>query len=124
MKAGLMEVADIFVVNKCDRPEADIFVQGLHQLIKPYGTGFHQQVPVVKTVAISSEGVDELYQKISRTLELPASNHRKLLLLSEQAYLLIQKKRMIGISKQMLIETIKKRMLEPGFNIYRLADEY
>src|ERR1035437_1055233 len=35
MKAGLMEIADIFVVNKSDRPDADLFVKNLHSMLRP-----------------------------------------------------------------------------------------
>lgn len=51
MKAGLMEIADIFVVNKSDRPGAD----GLSRELNALG---EQQV--LKTVATESQGVDEL----------------------------------------------------------------
>ena len=35
MKAGLMEVADIFVINKYDRPDADNFYNSLAQMLAP-----------------------------------------------------------------------------------------
>ena len=35
MKAGLMEIADIFVINKADRPDADLFVKNLRSLLAP-----------------------------------------------------------------------------------------
>jgi len=37
MKAGMMEIADVFVVNKSDRPDADLFVKNLSSYA---GTGF------------------------------------------------------------------------------------
>ncbi len=53
MKAGLMEIADIFVVNKSDRPGAD-------QMIRELG-GLGE---VVRTVATKGHGVSELSQKL------------------------------------------------------------
>src|SRR3954471_3900366 len=35
MKAGLMEIADVFVVNKADRPDADLFVKNLRLMLAP-----------------------------------------------------------------------------------------
>ena len=35
MKAGLMEIADVFVVNKSDRPGADVFVKNLRLMLAP-----------------------------------------------------------------------------------------
>jgi LAO/AO transport system kinase len=62
-KAGMMEIADIFVVNKADREGADIVVYELESMLgltdkrgwKP---------PVVKTVAIGAVGISELVDKI------------------------------------------------------------
>ena len=41
MKAGLMEIADVFVVNKADRPDADIFVKNLRLMLAP---AFHNHM--------------------------------------------------------------------------------
>ena len=62
MKAGLMEIADIFVVNKSDRPGSDTFFHDMKMLTHVSG------IPVIKTVAIEREGVDELRIAIFRCL--------------------------------------------------------
>src|SRR5436189_133166 len=49
MKAGLMEIADVFVVNKADRPDADLFVKNLMQMLAPTFSKHYNEVPVVKT---------------------------------------------------------------------------
>jgi len=107
MKAGLMEIADIFVVNKADRPGADRLLKELNQAIHlraaPAGPGpdvpAHHgvdmaaamkkrneaegiekqprryekpegwQIPVLKTVAQTGEGVPELAEAIARHRE-------------------------------------------------------
>src|SRR5215204_572044 len=56
MKAGLMEIADIFVVNKSDRPDADLFVKNLRQMLAPAFRTHYHEVPIVKTVASNKEG--------------------------------------------------------------------
>lgn len=61
MKAGLMEIADIFVVNKSDRPGAENFYHDIKMLAHV------KNIPVVKTIAIQHEGVDEL-RKVIRSL--------------------------------------------------------
>lgn len=65
MKAGLTEIADIFVVNKCDRPGADEMVRGLTTLVEMNGASAWT-IPVVKTQATHSKGMDELYRTINR----------------------------------------------------------
>jgi LAO/AO transport system kinase len=72
MKAGLMEVADIFVVNKADRPEAGQTVASLADA-GPGGTG-HGARPVLRTVATTGEGVPELIAELERQVAaLPAT---------------------------------------------------
>src|SRR5690349_12038419 len=60
MKAGLMEIADIFVVNKSDRPDADRFVKNLRQMLAPAFHSNKAEVPIVKTVALDKRGLKEL----------------------------------------------------------------
>ncbi len=65
MKAGLMEIADIFVLNKSDRPEADkafIALQTTLQLRNFSNNIWHP--PIIKTKALLNEGVAELVEKI------------------------------------------------------------
>src|SRR6476661_2807719 len=54
IKSGLMEIADIFVVNKADREGADICANTLKQLLK----NNHQQIPVLKTIAEKETGIN------------------------------------------------------------------
>ena len=63
MKAGLMEIADIFVVNKCDRPGADIFANDIRAML--HGTS----KKVVKTTATTKQGVGELVSALKYSLE-------------------------------------------------------
>jgi len=56
MKSGLMEIADIFVVNKADRPGADTFVRNLQQMLAPAFHNKEQEIPVIKTIASKKEG--------------------------------------------------------------------
>src|SRR5258708_853468 len=48
MKAGLMEIADIFVINKTDRPGADLFEKNLRMMLAPAFHNHKHQVPVIK----------------------------------------------------------------------------
>ncbi|MBU0505517.1 MAG: methylmalonyl Co-A mutase-associated GTPase MeaB [bacterium] len=63
MKAGLMEIADIFIVNKSDREGADQIFAELRSLSEMYSTGW--EVPVIKTVALKNEGTTELMEIIA-----------------------------------------------------------
>jgi LAO/AO transport system kinase len=67
MKAGLMEIADVFAVNKSDRPEADKMVRELTQMV---GLNPHDAdswiVPVCKTEAQRDVGVTELLSQVEK----------------------------------------------------------
>jgi len=64
MKAGLFEIADIFVVNKADRPGADYLVAHLEMMLHERSKQSWWQVPVVATEAINDVGTREVYQHI------------------------------------------------------------
>ena len=64
IKAGLMEVADLFVVNKADRDGADRVVQEILQMLE-LGEHGAWLPPVVKTVATTGAGLDELEAKLA-----------------------------------------------------------
>jgi LAO/AO transport system kinase len=60
IKAGIMEIGDVFVVNKADRPDADrtvMEVKSMMALVEEHGDWIP---PIVKTVALQGEGVAEL----------------------------------------------------------------
>lgn len=66
MKAGLMEIADLFVLNKADRPEADKLMRELTMMV---GLNDHDEhswmIPVCKTEANRDVGVQELLQVVA-----------------------------------------------------------
>jgi LAO/AO transport system kinase len=101
MKAGLMEIADIFVVNKSDRPGADAFVRNLRQMLAPV---FQQEkeIPIVQTVAADKTGIDTLYQAML-SIESNSGDSRKNWLLAQKAYYLIAQKRMMNNWKVLVL---------------------
>jgi LAO/AO transport system kinase len=70
-KAGLLEVGDVFVVNKADRPDAQHTVRDLRNMIamapvEGEGEAGGWKAPVETTVATAGEGVDELVRQLDR----------------------------------------------------------
>jgi len=119
MKAGLMEIADIFVVNKADRPDADMFVRNLRLMLAPSFSKKQQEIPVVKTIAARKEGVAELYELIRQQLEAGQLNERTFWLLAEKAYYLIEQKRMKDVEKKKLKTAIENAYKKGNFNLYQ-----
>ncbi len=122
MKAGLMEIADVFVVNKADRPDADLFVRNLRLMLAPAFHNHTMPVPVIKTIASKKEGIAELLKIITETFAHLKNNEKRSWLLAEKAFHLIQQKKMISIDKAML----KQKIEEAGkdFNLYAFIRHY
>ena len=124
MKAGLMEIANIFAVNKADRPNANEFVKNLRLLAHTRRTG-DWETPVIKTVATTEEGIPELIAALeAHSGQIHGNRGRKALLLAEKAYQLIQHRRMQNVDKQELYEQVKQLLDDPHFNLYRIVQQY
>jgi LAO/AO transport system kinase len=99
MKAGLMEIGDIFVVNKADREGADRLEEQLHamlSLVMPRD-GWHP--PIVRTVATENRGIAELASTVEKFRKhFEASGERK--------------KKHVEHWKNRLIEMLESRLLE------------
>ena len=122
MKAGLMEIADVFVVNKSDRPDADAFIKNLRLMLAPAFSKKTEEVFIVKTVASEKNGIEDLYKKIQQKLSSLKASGKKYLLLAEKAYQLIQKEKMKTISKDKLMQEIIEQSSE-GFNLYAFVQQ-
>jgi LAO/AO transport system kinase len=66
IKAGILEIADIFVVNKADLPGASKVVRDLKELVRHGKLRTDWSPPVILTVAETGDGVDELVAAIDR----------------------------------------------------------
>jgi LAO/AO transport system kinase len=124
MKAGLMEIADIFVVNKSDRPEADLFVKNLRMMLAPAFHHSKTEIPVVKTVATTKAGVQELANAIEQQQADGQQSDRKAWLLTERAYQLIQRHRMSDISKSHIKDLIENNLAKGNFNLFTFIQQY
>jgi LAO/AO transport system kinase len=64
LKAGVMEIPDVIVVNKADHPMTDTMIREVRGVL---ALGPHEgwQVPIVRTESLRGEGVDELVEKLS-----------------------------------------------------------
>lgn len=124
MKAGLMEIADVFVVNKSDRPGADKFVHNLRQMLAPAFMRQTNPIAILKTVASQQQGLQELYEAIRLHLQTATATDKKYWLLAEKAYHLIQQHRMKNVGKTALKTAIEKAVAESGFNLYGFVANY
>ena len=69
MKAGIMEIGDIFVVNKADRDGVDETTKDIHSMLR-FAPGENHWCPeIFKTIATKSEGISELADGVKRHKE-------------------------------------------------------
>jgi LAO/AO transport system kinase len=118
MKSGLMEIADIFVVNKSDREGADTFANNLKKLVHQRP----QPIPVINTVADKSIGISELIEAIEN--QSIKENARRIFLLAEKAWKLLQHQKMKNLNKNQLQQDIVKASANPDFNLYQFIDTF
>ena len=67
LKAGILEIADIFVVNKSDRSDSDKLIVSLKKILSNADTldQDYWKNPILKTIAIKDEGIDELINELN-----------------------------------------------------------
>jgi LAO/AO transport system kinase len=118
-----MEVADIFVINKFDRPGAQSLYNSLKQMLGPVFNKTSGLIRIFKTVASSKEGIKELYQKIEEW-KFDDQSEQKINLLTEKIWTLIQNEKMKEFDKGKMKEEILKAVLEKDFNMYAFAKKY
>jgi LAO/AO transport system kinase len=137
MKAGLLEIGDILIVNKADKPGTDDMVAELQLMLtlKPISDNGWQP-PVLKTVAVKNQGISELVDMFQR--------HRRFLIdtgrFSEHNIkweLLFFKKRVMELAAdkifesisdssahQVILEDLKKRRIDPYTAAEQLTDMF
>jgi len=127
-KAGIMEIADIFVLNKADSPMTERTERQLRAMLD-LGFGGKNPPPVVKTVATEGKGVDNLVDEIDKLVkdkdrELRESRKKRLIpwmlrdIISEKIYHSITQS-IDEAEFENLIERIHRREIDP----YTVADE-
>ncbi len=124
MKAGLMEIADIFVINKSDRPAADLFEKNLRLMSAPAFHKKEQELPVIKTVATEKKGIHELMAAITGHQRQNQNKEKNVLLLTDKAWQLLVHKRMKAINKIQLKQRIEEELKNKNFNLYSFVENY
>ncbi len=121
MKSGLMEIADLFVINKSDRPGADVFARNLRLMMAPDLHATSAETVIIKTSASRQEGMIDLWQAIDKQLKISTDPDKKSRLLAEKAYYIIQQERMKDVDKNDLKARIEQLMKNNSFNLYQVV---
>ena len=135
IKAGLLEVADVFAINKSDRPGADHTARDLEMTVHGATEGAWRP-PVVRTIAVSGEGVPALWEAVclhERADHASASavgvhHSERALRRAEQRILDVVRDRFAGLIEGKLrapghLGTLASRLVRREADPYTLADE-
>jgi len=117
MKAGLMEIADIFVVNKSDREGARRMISELDMILDIRRKKGKWEYPIVSTEAMNNKGIDLLFAKISE--------HRDFI--TDNGVLEQHRKNQIKVDLRKIIELKVKELIDEkilsSFNIEEIAEK-
>jgi LAO/AO transport system kinase len=106
IKAGIMEIADLFVVNKADREGADQVVMDIEAMLDLGLDTGAPNPPILQTIATKGEGIPEL---VEQTLHLLNSQDRRDTWQDERI-----REELIGLVEKEVMDLIKKNWNEDG----------
>jgi LAO/AO transport system kinase len=132
-KAGILEVADIFVVNKADREGVDQTVRDLRHIIslgRQGCAGPGWRPPIVRTVATKAEGIDELVGAIAEHREwmrghgeLEARRQRRAEAEIGAIAMAQLQNKLSDVLRGNALPGLAKRVVVGELDVYRAADE-
>lgn len=129
-KAGLLEIGDIFVVNKADRPGAAEARKDLEAMLDMNTSMGAWRPPIVLTDSVAGEGVDEVWEQLGRhrshfesSGELAERRRRRLL--EELHRILVARLELEARSREMgrRFERVRDSLLERAIDPYEAADQ-
>jgi LAO/AO transport system kinase len=109
LKAGIMEIGDIFVINKCDRPGVEAMERAVLAMLSLAHRTDGWQPPVIKTIATEGRGIDELIESIQQYFSFFQASAGRLEKKKEAA-----KQRLITLLEERLVNTAVEQMFPDG----------
>ena len=117
LKAGIMEIGDIFVINKCDRPGVEKMERAIVSMLSLAHRHDNWIPPIVKTAATQGEGINELVEKIDTCRQFFDSSAVRAEKKREAA-----RQRLMTQLQERLVSTVIQQVFSNG-DIDRIAGE-
>ena len=109
VKAGLMEIADVFVLNKADREGAHRFEQQLRAILQLVPARDGWRAPIVLTVATENSGIEELSRQIERFREhFHGKNERRM------KEIALWRERLLNLLRERLVRRVVDHLASDG----------
>lgn len=122
IKAGILEIANIFVINKADLSGANNLEQFLIKLVNSNSNLSNS--PIIKTTAINGEGINELLAAINQKHSENKNISKKAMLMTSKLIHLIQKQQTSSINKETLQKYIESALQNDSFNLYKFLNNF
>ncbi|MCB0429986.1 MAG: methylmalonyl Co-A mutase-associated GTPase MeaB [Flavobacteriales bacterium] len=122
IKSGIMEIADVFVVNKSDREGAGVFAKHLVELVHERFHGAWAP-PVIQSTAIKGVGCQEILEAIGSHRRMKRDDHT-VALYAEKAWRIIQENRMKDVNAEELRQKVRDAVSKGPVNIYALVEAW
>ena len=117
LKAGIMEIGDIFVINKCDRPGVDKMERAIMAMLSLAHRPDGWQPPIIKTSATKGEGIEELMQAITICCEFFRNDA-----LQDEKKRQAIRQRLVTLLEERLVETAIQQAFPDG-GLSRVVEE-
>lgn len=116
LKSGVMEIADIYALNKADREGASTFLKNLNALVHDRPVNLPKP-SVIATQAIHQIGIEELWSAIQGHANSITSEKRNALM-REKGWQMFMQTCMQRIGREAFLVRLEKEMVSPSFNLY------
>ena len=116
LKAGIMEIGDIFVINKCDRPGVENMERAVLSLLSLAHRPDGWVPPIIKTIATEDRGIEELAEAIQQS-----SDHAQTSSLRIERRRDAARQRLLNLLREMLVHKAVETAF-PGDAIEHLID--
>ncbi len=123
MKAGLLEIADLFVVNKSDRPDSGRFQSYLERMVQEDRSD-GKIIPILPTIATEKKGIKEVLDTLKNLLNSPAQTEREDLLVMEKAKHLLWEHWLRKLDAEKMKASLREAMRSSDFNLYAWVRRY
>lgn len=122
IKSGIMEIAELFVVNKSDRQGADALVANLKLTLAERTDLSQTEIPVLKTAAQEGKGIPELCDLLMQTRTINSEKRKRIL--TNKALRIAQDLLLRKVDMQDFSSKLAAAASSEQFNIYRFVNGY
>ena len=117
LKAGIMEIADIFVINKSDRPGADRLERAVQAMLALAPKHEEWIPPIIRTIATKDVGIEETVSAIHRCHEFMRNSSSRVAKRRDAA-----RQRVVALLEEQLLHTVLTQALSAG-ELEHIVDE-